>query len=349
MSVYAVWDRGEKYMTPELISIIVPVYNVAPYLDRCVKSIVAQTYKNLEIILVDDGSTDASGAMCDSWAKKDSRIQVIHKSNGGQSEARNVGIDRSTGDYLSFADPDDWLDTTMLETLYTAIRNNHGVNMSVCDFAMVFGDEIKRRPCSGETYTLTSDEAIHDVLYGCRPVSSASVCNKLYARHLWDAVRFPVGTYFEDAYVRCRMYVQSENISVVDQALYFYYQREDSTMHQIKLSTRIDGVNVLRQECDFLCSRYPHLRPVASVNVLKFIETVYRLKMEINESLPPEMDKKLRTIFKQYKKGTWKYLNCEKRLTYALFSISPSFMCTVLRIWHLFNRVIGNSDEQYEG
>ena len=136
-------------MTGELISVIVPVYNVAPYLDRCVKSIVEQTYKNLEIILIDDGSTDASGDMCDIWAKKDSRIQVIHKPNGGQSEARNMGIDHSTGDYLSFADPDDWLDTSMLETLFSAIRDNRGVDMAVCGFAMVYADKTKERRCSG--------------------------------------------------------------------------------------------------------------------------------------------------------------------------------------------------------
>ena len=329
---------GEKRVTGELISVIVPVYNVAPYLDRCVESIVAQTYKNLEIILIDDGSTDASGDMCDIWAKRDSRIQVIHKPNGGQSDARNVVIDLSAGAYLSFADPDDWLDISMLETMYTAIRDNHGVDMAVCDFVLVFEDKIQRRPCSGKIYTVTVDEAIHDVLYNRRPVSSASVCNKLYARHLWDAVRFPVGTYFEDAYVRSRMYVQCEKISVVDQDLYFYCQREDSTMHVMKLSARIDGVNILRQECEFLCGRYPHLRPLANIMVLKTVEAVYRLKVEKKESMPPEMDRRLRTLFKQYKRGTWKYLSPIKKLTYVLFSISPSLMCAAILIWSNINR-----------
>ena len=326
-------------MTGELISVIVPVYNVAPYLDRCIKSIVDQTYKNLEVILVDDGSTDASGDVCDSWAKRDSRIRVIHKPNGGQSEARNAGIELSTGNYLSFADPDDWLDISMLETLYTAIRNNQGVDLAVCDFVMVFDDKAKRRPCSGKTYTLTSDEAIHDVVYGRRPVSSASVCNKLYARHLWDTIRFPVGTYFEDAYVRSRMYAKCEKIAVVDHDLYFYYQRKDSAMHLMNVGTRIDGVNILLQECEFLCGQYPHLRSAASVMVLKAIEAVYILKMEKNGSMPPEMDQYLRTVFTQYKRGTRKHLPPYNRLKYALFSISPSLMCAAVRIWRSILRL----------
>ena len=322
-------------MTEELISVIVPVYNVAPYLDRCVRSIVDQTYKNLEIILVDDGSTDGSGTMCDDWAKKDSRIKVIHKPNGGPSEARNAGIDLSTGDYLGFADSDDWLDTAMLEVLYTAIRNNQGVNMAVCGLTIVFGEKIREMQCSGRIYTLTRDEAIDDLLHKRLPVSSASSCNKLYARYLWDAMRFPVGTYYEDAYLRSRMYVQCERIAVVDQNLYFYYQREDSTMHLLKLSTLMDGVNIHRDECEFLCVQYPHLRPVANIKVLKAVKNVYEQEWKKKELIPPETDRYLRTLFKQYKKGTWKYLHSEQRLIYALFSISPSFMCVILRIWSI--------------
>lgn len=321
-------------MTEELISVIVPVYNVAPYLDRCVKSIVAQTYKNLEIILVDDGSTDTSGTMCDIWAGKDSRIQVIHKPNGGPSEARNAGIDLSTGAYLGFADADDWLDAAMLETLYTAIRNNHGVNMAVCGFAMVYGDKIEEQQCSGRIYTLTRDEAIRDVLYKRLPVSAASSCNKLYARRLWDTMRFPVQTYYEDVYVRSPMYAQCEKIAVVDQNLYLYYQREDSTMHILKLSTLTDGVRALLKECEFICCQYPDLRPAANGMVLNAITSVY-IRVGKDESIPSKTDRYLRTLFKQYKKGTCKYLHPKQRVVYALFSISPSFMCVALRIWSI--------------
>ena len=335
-------------MAGELISVIVPVYNVAPYLDRCVGSIASQTYENLEIILVDDGSTDASGAMCDVWAERDNRIQVIHKPNGGQSEARNAGIDRSAGDYLSFADSDDWLDAAMLETLHAAIRNNHGVDMAVCGFAMVSGGKIEEGDRSGRIYTLTRDEAIRDVLHGNPPVSSASSCNKLYARHLWDHVRFPVGMYYEDAYIRSRMYAQCEKIAVVDRSLYFYYQREDSTMHILKLSTLMDGVSALLQECEFLGGQYPHLRPVASGMVLSAIENVYT-KLGKDESIPPETDRYLRTLFKQYRKGTWKYLRPKQWLLCALFSISPPLMRTTLRIWGILERVQPRRKAYYNG
>lgn len=327
-------------MTKELISIIVPIYNVDPYLDRCVRSIVDQTYKNLEIILVDDGSTDASGTMCDIWAEKDCRIRVIHKPNGGPSEARNAGIDISTGAYLSFADPDDWLDTTMLETLYAAIRDNHGVNMAVCGFVMVYGDKIKKSRCSGKVYTLTRDEAIHDMVYNCIPISRAYNVTKLYMRHLWDSIRFPVGMYGEDVYVRSRMYAKCEKIAVVDQNLYFYYQREDSASHLLKLSTLMDGVNAHLQDYEFLCDQYPHLRPVANVTILSVVMDVYRLKWDKKESIPPETDIYLRTLFEQHKKGAWKYLQPIQRIKYMLFSISPSFMCAVLRsIWIIYKQI----------
>ena len=327
-------------MTKELISVIVPIYNTAPYLDRCIRSIVDQTYKNLEIILVDDGSTDDSGAVCDTWAKKDNRIQVIHQPNAGPSAARNAGIDLSTGSYLNFADSDDWLDTAMLEILYTAVRNNRGVAMAVCGSAMAFKNKIKKRRCSGRIYTRTRDEAIQDVLYKRLPISSTTGCNKLYARHLWDTMRFPVGMYYEDAYVRSWMYAQCEKIAVVDQNLYFYYQREDSAMHSLKLSTLMDGVNAILQECAFLRDQYPHLRPIINGMVLGAIEDVYVIKLENIDLIPPETDKYLRTLYKQYKKGTWKYLRSKKRLMYVLFSISPSFMCVVLKpIWIIYRQI----------
>lgn len=325
-------------MTEELISVIVPIYNAAPFLDRCIGSIVDQTYKNLEIILVDDGSTDDSGIMCDIWAKEDCRIQVIHKSNGGPSEARNAGIDLATGDYIGFADSDDWMDMAMLETLYAAVKNNHGVDMAVCGFTMAFGDKIEERPYSGKVYTLTRDEAIRDVLYKHLPVSSASCCNKLYARHLWDTIRFPVGTYYEDEYLRSRMYAQCERIAVVDQNLYFYYQREDSTIHLCKLSTLLDGVNVHLQECKFLCSRYPHLRPIANVMVLNSIEAVYVFKWQKKESISPKTERYLRTLLKQYRKGTWKCLHPKQWLLYVLLSISSSFTYAIFRIWSIFKQ-----------
>lgn len=327
-------------MTEELISVIVPVYNVAPYLDRCVKSIVSQTYKNLEIILVDDGSTDASGTMCDIWAKRDSRIRVIHKPNGGPSEARNAGIDLSTGDYLSFADSDDWLDTAMLEILYTAIKNNQGANMAVCGFVMVYGDKIRKRRCSGRICTLTYDEAIHDMVHNCMPVSRAYTVTKLYMRHLWDNIRLPVGMYCEDVYIRSQMYARCEKIVVVDQNLYFYYQRKDSASNFLKLSILMDGVNAYLHDYEFLCGQYPHLRSAANVMVLTMVMDVYRLKWVIKESIPSETDTYLRALFKQHKKGTWKYLQPIRRLQYILFSISPSLMCTVLRpIWIIYKQI----------
>ena len=124
----------------DLISVIVPIYNVEQYLDRCVKSIVEQTYTNLEIILVDDGSPDNCGAMCDSWAARDNRIKVIHKENGGLSDTRNAGLGIATGDFISFIDSDDWIESAFYEKLLTAIRESNA-EVAACATNFVTEDE----------------------------------------------------------------------------------------------------------------------------------------------------------------------------------------------------------------
>ena len=149
-----------------LVSIIVPIYKVEPYLDRCVQSIVNQTYKNLEIILVDDGSPDNCPAMCDAWAEKDSRIRVIHKENGGVSSARNAGLDMATGDYITFVDADDSLDCGALESLYFLVDTYHA-EVSACGFEYVRADgsvENKSQEC-GSGLICSDNSTDHLILF----------------------------------------------------------------------------------------------------------------------------------------------------------------------------------------
>ena len=121
---------------PPLISIIIPVYNVEKYLDKCINSVLMQTYKNIEILLINDGSTDSSGQICESYAKKDSRIKVIHKENGGLSDARNVGIEHSTGSYIMFVDSDDYIDCNMASVLYNLLNSTNS-DMAICNCTKV--------------------------------------------------------------------------------------------------------------------------------------------------------------------------------------------------------------------
>ena len=164
----------------ELISVIIPIYNVEAYLDECIASVIAQTYSNLEIILVDDGSPDNCPQMCDEWAAKDSRIRVIHKENGGLSDARNAGIDIATGEYIAFVDSDDWIEPEMYEIMLAALKNENA-DICACNILSCFPE--RRNAWGCEEYTVGGSAEILSLLYRdtAYPVSAL---NKLYHRKL---------------------------------------------------------------------------------------------------------------------------------------------------------------------
>ena len=217
-----------------LISVIVPVFNVGLYLQRCVDSIVSQTHCNLEIILVDDGSDDNSPQICDEWAKNDSRIKVVHKINGGLSEARNAGIEIATGEYLSFVDGDDVVHKDFISELLMTIKAS-GKKMSACLFQF-FSDNnpLYFKSIEGSVKVLNLEESIR--LYcSLTPQKSTpliSCCTKLYHRSLFQEIRFPVKRIYEDACVSYRLLDSANGVAFVDAPLYGYYMRGDSIMGQ---------------------------------------------------------------------------------------------------------------------
>lgn len=182
----------------ELISIVVPVYKVEPYLDKCISSIVNQTYKNLEIILVDDGSPDNCPAMCDAWAEKDNRIRVIHKPNGGLSDARNAGMSVATGELMAFVDSDDWIAPDMYEKLYHRLTED-GSDIAACGVQMVWEDNTPPRMLTRPgSRTLNRDEAMQAIIE--ESCLKQPVWYKLYKSKLVRDIRFPVGKYHEDVF-----------------------------------------------------------------------------------------------------------------------------------------------------
>ena len=182
----------------EKISVIVPVYNVEQYLERCVESIVNQTYKNLEIILVNDGSTDNSGELCDELAKKDNRIKVVHKENGGLSDARNNGERESTGEYIIFIDSDDYIHHEMLNTLYNQIVEKNA-DVSICGVMNVYSNS-ETPQCSDINMDFVCDKEgfLKEYLIGEK--IPGSICNKLLKKSIADKLEFPVGKIYEDAF-----------------------------------------------------------------------------------------------------------------------------------------------------
>lgn len=239
-------------MQTPLISVIVPVYNVEPYLRRCVDSILRQTYRNLEILLVDDGSTDRSGAICDACAQQDTRVKVIHQKNQGQAAARNHGIDQAKGEYLSFVDSDDFIEERMLETLCRDAAEA-GVMLAAAGFRKVSDAVASSAPTEGIGPEIMSGKEAIDSLLLSEEIGDFP-WNKLYDRRLFDGVRYPEGYIFEDLGTTYRLVERCPRISFRREALYNYYQRADSTLNQTK------KLRFYENKFDMGYSRYVWLR-----------------------------------------------------------------------------------------
>lgn len=208
-------------MTNDMITVIIPVYKVEEYLCECIDSIIAQTYTNLEIILVDDGSPDNCGKICDEYAEKDPRIKVIHQENGGLSAARNAGLDIATGDYIGFVDSDDYIELNFFKELYKSIQE-YNSELAVCGVKK-FGMD-KRTEFYGNKQ-ITKTEFLKNLL--CGSVKSYS-CNKLYRSSLFNGIRFPEGELFEDLKIMHLIGEKTCCVSFTDKTFYNYRIRKNS-------------------------------------------------------------------------------------------------------------------------
>lgn len=216
----------------ECISVIVPVYNVENYLSDCVDSILAQTYGELEIILVDDGSTDGCGAICDEYVKKDFRVKVIHKKNGGLGDARNAGIQAAAGKYLAFVDSDDMLDQKMFEKLYDALKQANA-QAAICGFQyMDDAGRCTEKCLAGEHSFLVSGKEVQKRYFENYNASMIYTVawNKLYSRELFQQLRYPAGVLHEDEFLTMRVLYSVQKIAVIPYAGYLYRMREKSIM-----------------------------------------------------------------------------------------------------------------------
>ena len=240
-----------------MISIIVPVYNVEKYLRKCVNSLINQSYKDLEIILVDDGSRDGSGDICDKFVEVDDRIKVIHKSNNGLSSARNAGIDISSGDYLAFVDSDDFVDVDMYRTLYLAITKS-GMDVACCGRIVdVFGQYNNQEFVINEEQIFLKEEAIREVLF--LEKIDVSACDKLYRKKLFTDIRYPEGKISEDAAVIFEILEKSNGVIHVGRPLYHYVYRNNSITKSKYYPRKFDIIDNLSKTKEFLKQYHPSL------------------------------------------------------------------------------------------
>ena len=242
-----------------LVSVIIPAYNVEQYVERCVYSVTKQTYRNLEIILVDDGSTDCTGIICDKLAKEDNRISVIHKTNGGLSDARNAGIDVSRGEYISFVDSDDYIASDMLEHMMNAMCETD-ISMVVVGFWKQSGDA--REYCGPTTErVVSSEEALKDIYIG-HEIYPAS-WNKLYRRALFNNNRFAVGMINEDSEIITKLLMECNRVALVSKPLYIYMIREGSITQSSFSSKDYNGIKAYRTAVNVCKKRKKSLLPYA--------------------------------------------------------------------------------------
>lgn len=247
-------------MMQEKISIIVPVYNVEAYLEKCVESILKQTYTNLEILLVNDGSTDKSGELCDKLALRDHRIRVIHKENGGLSDARNRGIDEASSNLIGFIDSDDYIDEDMYETLYRQMVASKA-DLSMCGHYDVYHQIPEKQVAEIKTWELMPEEAIKMVMEA--KILSVTAVNKLYKKALFEQLRFRIGKIAEDAFIMVDLIHQCSKIVATNEKKYYYVHRENSITTQ-KFSLKfLNVIEAYEQNAKIISENYPDLYDVA--------------------------------------------------------------------------------------
>jgi len=239
----------------DLISVVIPVYRVEKYLERCVESVINQTYANLEIILIDDGSPDNSGNICDEYAKIDKRIKVIHKKNGGLSDARNVGIENSKGKYITFIDSDDWIPLNSIGVLYDALKDNKA-DISSGKIKEVYSEKNTSEDYSTIiTKKYNTEDALQQLMYLHGFSNSAS--GKLYKKELFNTIRYPIGKHYEDLGTTYKIFAASKKIIFVNSMVYYYFQNSQSIMHKKYSSKRLEGIKFANDELKFIEKEYP--------------------------------------------------------------------------------------------
>ena len=239
----------------ELISVIIPIYKVEPYLAKCVESVLGQTYSDFEIILVDDGSPDRCGVLCDEYAQADSRIKVIHKRNGGLSDARNAGMKIAHGEYLAFIDSDDWIERDYFDILYRLLKD-YDADLSAIALCNVNeeGNEIGRSH-NGETHLLDATAAMENMFH--RDGLPWCAQAKLYKRTLFEGIEYPVGVLMEDKATTYKVFGKCQKIVYSDLSLYKYLVRQGSIMRSQFSEKRMRSFAIQEELNSFLEQNYP--------------------------------------------------------------------------------------------
>ncbi len=273
------------------VSIIVPVYNVEIYLEKCLQSIINQSYKNIEIILVDDGSTDVSGQICDDYAKKDHRIKVIHQKNSGLSAARNTGTVAAIGQYITYIDSDDYISCDYIETLYSLIEKKHA-DISICRFRYVYGIDEEDTDGKDATFIYNKEEALKVLL--SEKEFGHYTHQKMFKKEIVQKYPFPEGKIYEDIATTYLYFSEANMVAYTQRQLYFYRQRPGSIITgAYDKKSKFDVLNTLDKMQYYFDVNYPDIAEYVLVpKMFYYLHTFARLPE--NKTLYPEERKRIK-------------------------------------------------------
>ncbi len=320
----------------DLITVVIPAYKVEKFLPKCLDSVLNQTYKKLEIILVEDGSPDNCGKICDDYAKKDKRIKVIHKENGGLSDARNKGIDQATGKYITFIDSDDYIDDDYVECLYKAIKEDN-TKMSICSHRVVYdtGRIIEKE--TKERSVLDSKTVLARILYD--DGIDLSAWAKLYDIGLFNNVRYPKGRIYEDSATTYKLIDLCDKVSINSLGKYNYIIRSDSISNNKFNTKKMDLITSTKEMTDYISKKYPDLQEACDRRLMyAYLSTLSQLANS-REKYPQEQ-KILVNYIKKNSKKILKNKNVPKRDKMGIYSLKFGFKFYKFT-WNFYKKITG--------
>lgn len=318
----------------EVISVVVPVYNVEPYLPDCLESICRQTYRNVEIILVDDGSTDGCGDICDKYKVKDSRVRVIHKLNEGLSEARNTGLRNATGELVLFVDADDYIEKNMVEALYNVLKNTNS-DIAACPYRRFYTcDDLKSVNLSSEKKVYSGKEFLERVFLNKDKNIEFVAVNKLYKKNLFieNGIFYPYGKLYEDAFTTYKLIYFASKVVIIDTPLYNYRLR-DASITRSSLSEKkcIDGI-MADEDCVafFWEKREKTLFYIAFNSFCRSQVLFYKqAKIEDNTECMRIIRDGYARVWRQY--GIYNKMSFIKKIYYRLWIAMPEILGKMLK------------------
>lgn len=320
------------------ISVIIPVYNVEKYLDKCIMSVINQSYKNLEIIIVDDWSTDNSRVLCDKYAKIDNRIKVFHKKNGGLSDARNFGLKHATGEFIAFLDSDDWVDKDLYKILYDNIFK-YKCDISVCKYKKVYNEDEKVDENNNIELldNISALKKLHNVCDENR-VQMIVAWNKLYKRELLNSEEFPIGKIHEDEFLTPQLLYKANKIVFSHRELIYYRQNPNSIMNREFNIKRLDYLYAIKQRNIFFKSN--GLEDIYTLGINLYVRNIIIFYFNIKISQIENKDKIMKLLKQELRtvKGV-KEIENKNKIKINIFLISPN----------IYNLIYMNLNPKFKG